>query len=79
MNKNINQEKIMKRRNAKVYFDNEDMDFNLMWVLGQASAGGAELGECMHVASRIKERDTESWVAEWTKAGQQLDAQAQAG
>ena len=56
MNKNINQEKIMKRRNAKVYFDNEDMDFNLMWVLGQASAGGAELGECIHVATAVEEQ-----------------------
>ena len=37
MNKNINQEKIMKRRDAKVYFDNQDMDFTLMWVLGQTS------------------------------------------
>ncbi|MGB8212524.1 MAG: alpha/beta fold hydrolase [Anaerolineales bacterium] len=78
MNKNINQEKIMKRRNAKVYFDNEDMDFNLMWVLGQASAGGAELGECIHVAARIKDGDTESWIAEWTEAGQRLEARAQA-
>ena len=78
MNKNITEERIMKRRGVKVYFDNEDMDFNLMWALGQSSAGGAELGECMRVASRIKDGDPESWVDEWTKAGQRLVTQAQA-
>jgi pimeloyl-ACP methyl ester carboxylesterase len=78
MNKPINAEKIMQRRAVKLSFDNEDMDFNLMWVLGQASTGGAELGECMRVASQIKDGDPESWVAEWAKAGQRLEAQAQA-
>ena len=76
MNKNINKEGIMQRRAVKVYFDDEDMDFNLMWVLGNSGAGGAELGECMCAASQIK--DPESWVAEWTKGGQRLEAQAQA-
>jgi len=76
MNKNINEEKIMQRRAVKVYFDDQDMDFNLMWVLGQSSAGGAEFGECLSAASQIK--DPESWVTEWTKAGQRLEAQAQA-
>jgi len=60
----------MQRRAVKLHFDNEDMDFNLMWVLGQNAAGGAELGECLSTASQIK--DTESWVNEWTKAGQRL-------
>ena len=78
MNKNKNQEKIMKRRGIKVYFDNEDMDFNLMWVLGSSTAGGAELGECMRAASQIKDGDPESWVTAWTNAGQRLEAQAQA-
>jgi pimeloyl-ACP methyl ester carboxylesterase len=76
MNKAKNEERIMGRRDIKLHFDDEDMDFNLMWVLGQSGAGGAELGECLSVASRIK--DTESWVTEWTKAGQRLESQAQA-
>ena len=66
MKKPIHEEKIMQRRAVKVYFDDEDMDFNLMWVLGNSGADGAELGECMRAASQIK--DPESWVAEWTKA-----------
>lgn len=78
MNKMVNEEKIMKRRGVKVYFDNEDMDFNLMWVLGSSSAGGAELGECMRAASQIKDGDPESWVSAWTEAGQRLEGQAQA-
>lgn len=76
MKKPINEEKIMQRRAVKVYFDDEDMDFNLIWVLGNSGAGGAELGECMRAVSQIE--DPESWVAEWTKAGQRLEAQAQA-
>jgi pimeloyl-ACP methyl ester carboxylesterase len=75
MNKTKNEEKIMQRSTVKFHFDDEDMDFNLMWVLGQSGAGGAELGECLSVASRIK--DPESWMTEWTKAGQRLEAQAQ--
>jgi len=76
MNKNINEEKIMQRRAVKLHFEDEDMDFNLMWVMGQSGAGGAELGECLSAAARIK--DPETWVTEWTKAGQRLEAQAQA-
>jgi len=77
MNKRNDQEKIMQRRSIKLYFDNEDMDFNLLWVLGQASAGGAELGECMHAASQIRDGNPEGWVTEWSKAAQRLEAQAQ--
>jgi pimeloyl-ACP methyl ester carboxylesterase len=76
MNRNDNEKGIMQRRAVKVYFDDEDMDFNLMWVLGNSAAGGAELGECMHAASQIK--GPESWISEWSKAGQRLEAQAQA-
>jgi pimeloyl-ACP methyl ester carboxylesterase len=76
MKKPLDEERIMQRRAVKLHFDNEDMDFNLMWVLGQSGAGGAELGECLSTASQIK--DPESWVTEWTKAGQRLEAQAQA-
>lgn len=78
MNKTIHQEKIMQRRAVKVYFDNEDMDFNLTWVMGSSSGGGAEVGECIAVAAQIKDGDPESWVAEWTKAGQRLETQANA-
>ena len=76
MHKSIKEEKIMQRRAVKLHFDDEDMDFNLMWVLGQSGAGGAELGECLSVAAKIK--DPQSWVSEWTKAGQRLESQAQA-
>jgi pimeloyl-ACP methyl ester carboxylesterase len=76
MKKPVDEERIMQRRAVKLHFDDEDMDFNLMWVLGQSGAGGAELGECLSTASQIK--DPESWVTEWTKAGQRLEAQAQA-
>jgi hypothetical protein len=76
MKKPVDGERIMERRAVKLHFDDEDMDFNLMWVLGQSGAGGAELGECPSVASQIK--DPEGWVTEWTKAGQRLESQAQA-
>jgi pimeloyl-ACP methyl ester carboxylesterase len=76
MKKPVNAEKIMQRRAVKVYFDDEDMDFNLMWVLGNSGAGGAELGECLRAAAQIK--DPQSWVTEWAKAGQRLEAVAQA-
>ena len=70
MKKPIHEEKIMQRRAVKLHFDDEDMDFNLAWVLGSSAAGGAALGECLSTASQIK--DTESWVSEWTKAGRKV-------
>jgi hypothetical protein len=71
MKKPVIEERIMQRRAVKLHFDDEDMDFNLAWVLGQSGAGGAELGECLSTASQIT--DTESWVSEWTKAGPRLE------
>jgi len=78
MGKSTDEEKIMQRRAVKLHFDSEDMDFMLLMTLANSGAGGAEIGECLSTASRIRERDVESWVTEWTKAGQRLEARAQA-
>jgi pimeloyl-ACP methyl ester carboxylesterase len=78
MKQHNNEEKIMQRRVVKAFFDNEDMDFNLSWVMGSSSGGGAEVGECIYVASQIKDGDPECWIREWTKAGQRLEAHANA-
>jgi hypothetical protein len=36
MKKPVDGERIMERRAVKLHFDDEDMGFNLMWVLGQS-------------------------------------------
>jgi pimeloyl-ACP methyl ester carboxylesterase len=78
MNTHKQAEQLAQRRAVRLYFDDQDMDLWLMMALGNSAAGGAELGECINVAARIKDGELESWVTEWTNAGQRLEAQAQA-
>ncbi|MBX3081531.1 MAG: alpha/beta hydrolase [Anaerolineae bacterium] len=54
----------------KLDFSNKTMDigtfaFNFVRTLMVAGTGGAELNECLLVAGKIKDNDSESWVQEW--------------
>jgi alpha-beta hydrolase superfamily lysophospholipase len=60
----------------KLHFESCEMDFYLKWFLGYAAYGGAQLGECMRVAHRIREDDPESWVREWSAMARHLEARA---
>jgi pimeloyl-ACP methyl ester carboxylesterase len=52
--------------------------FNYMRALMVAGTGGAELNECFLVASRIKDKDQESWVREWALMAEQVHRSATA-
>ena len=71
-------EKVERSGTRVVGFADAEMDFQLMRQLGSARYGGASVGECLALAQRIKDADPESWVAEFTAAGerQKLDAEA---
>ncbi|KAI1808964.1 alpha/beta hydrolase [Daldinia bambusicola] len=43
-------------------------NFEYVRVLGMAPVGGAEVGECLEVAAKIKKNDTESWYHAWSEA-----------
>jgi hypothetical protein len=50
-----------------IYFHKDSQfDFELVRTMGQASYGGAEIGECLATAARIFEGDYDSWYAQWS-------------
>ncbi len=62
-------------------FEDEDFQFGLEIALGSTYRRAADVGEVLTTASRITDRDADSWVREWTTtagatwaAGQQADA-----
>jgi pimeloyl-ACP methyl ester carboxylesterase len=63
---------------TKVRFDDEDMDLFFVAALGWGPAGGLDVGQAFHVASRIVDGDGESWVRAFAEQGELLDAQADA-
>jgi hypothetical protein len=60
-------EPLWERRKTKVFFDNQDLDVYLSFILGRAAARGASLGESIVAASRVDGRDPGSWADAWTK------------
>jgi len=62
-------QKIYQRHGKNIYFKNEDMDFNLQWMLGCHSYGGLSIGEGFYIASRIKDGNVESWEKEFINYG----------
>ncbi|HEY2162047.1 MAG TPA: hypothetical protein VGH24_12130 [Solirubrobacteraceae bacterium] len=49
-------------------FKNEDFEFGLSIALGSTYSAQADAGECLAVAGRIKNGDSDSWVKEWSDA-----------
>lgn len=68
--------KLLQRHRHRIYFRNPDMDFYFMWVLGHQTYGGAEFGECFHIASRIRDGDPESWAEAWIQLASQVEGTA---
>jgi pimeloyl-ACP methyl ester carboxylesterase len=67
---------------VKLDFSTRAMDigtpsFNLMRTLSVAATGGAEAGECLFVADRVKNGDAQSWVREWAALAAQLQQRAE--
>ncbi len=55
------------RRKTKVYFDNQDLDVYLSFILARAAARGASLGESIVAASQVRSRDPDSWAQAWSR------------
>jgi esterase/lipase len=51
------------------------MDWIFRRTLVSIVEHGAEIGECLYAASRINERDGESWIAEWATLAHRLEEQ----
>src|SRR5437588_8042432 len=46
--------------------------FELLRAIGYTAYDGADIGECLATAARIKEGDVESWHTEWTRTAQRV-------
>jgi len=56
----------------KVVFDDEAFSYQLLRTLGYAPYKGADIGECLQTAYRIKEGDFESWYQEWFDTAERI-------
>lgn len=64
------------RNRVKLYFDNPETDYQFQFFLGYEAYGGAAVGEALYAASRIDERDVESWSREWLALAKRVEALA---
>ncbi len=57
----------------------KDSLFDAQWlrIAGHACSGGADVGECLAVARRIRELDAESWFAAWHALAERLFDEAE--
>lgn len=58
------------------FFHDPVFSFELLRTLGHAVYGGADIGECLVVAARIREGDFESWTTEWGRMAEQVEGYA---
>ena len=56
----------------KIVFQDPEFSFQLLRAIGNAVYGGADIGECLSTAYRIKEGDFESWYQEWLKTADRV-------
>jgi pimeloyl-ACP methyl ester carboxylesterase len=59
---------------VKIAFKNPLFDGQLLRALSHVYYGGADVGECLAVAARIPDGDTERWYREWMAIGERLYA-----
>ncbi len=57
-------------------FSDQTFSFELLRAVGYAPYGGADIGECLGTAARIREGDFESWHEEWTRTARRVHALA---
>ena len=56
----------------KIIFNDDTFSLQLLRALGETYYKGADIGECLSTAYRIKEGDFESWHSEWLKTAQRI-------
>jgi len=56
----------------KLVFSDPAFSFQLLRTVGSSYYGGADIGECLSTAYRIKEGDFESWYSEWFRTADRV-------
>src|ERR687892_2705408 len=60
----------------KIFFQDPTFSLQLLRVIGETYYKGADIGECLSTAYRIKEGDFESWHQEWLKTAKRVNKYA---
>ena len=69
-------EKSGQRHKNKIYFKDQELDLYLQaFPLNFQTYGGAAAGETFYAASRVNEKDLESWVHEWSALAARVEAE----
>ena len=55
-----------------LFFKDEMFEAQFFRALGHAYYGGADIGECLALATRIPDRDAERWLTEWTSLAERI-------
>jgi pimeloyl-ACP methyl ester carboxylesterase len=63
---------------TRLALKDELLDAQLLRTVGAAVSGGADIGECIATARRIRSTDLSSWYDEWTATAQRLVTQGEA-
>ena len=74
---NTKQTAIAQRSQKTLYFEHQDMDYYLSWIMGRQIYDGSEPGECFDAASHIVDGDPASWQQAWGDLAQRVEAQAE--
>lgn len=56
----------------KIIFNDPTFSLQLLRAIGETYYRGADIGECLSTAYRIKEGDFESWYTEWLKTAKRI-------
>lgn len=62
---------------SKLHFDDTEMDFALILLVGATTNQGCEIGEAFYTVTQIEEGDAASWQAEWIKLGERVQARGE--
>jgi pimeloyl-ACP methyl ester carboxylesterase len=60
----------------KIVFQDPTFSLQLLRVIGETHYKGADIGECLSTAYKIKEGDFESWHQEWLKTAKRVNKYA---
>src|SRR5215204_222079 len=60
----------------KIVFQDPTFSLQLLRTIGETYYKGADIGECLSTAYRIKEGDFESWHIEWLKTAKRINKYA---
>ncbi len=61
----------------KLYFETQDMDFILQWLLGHGIHGACTIGEVFYTINQIEDGNPESWGKEFFKLAERVEKRAE--